>query len=200
MDMVKVYAMLVDCITNFIGYDEKISLDLEELIFRTRRRKTDVLISVKLFLTLPMCEKSFFPLNDNIFHLQVNRPITLKKENIQTRNRKPNSKRNGSNSSKDKDPFPYGFLMKNEATFNGYHAQAAAAAMAVNSGSSSPSSSAAYAAAAAFHPLFSSSMLSSIGTTGTSTSSSSPTTSPIKSSYMNNQQHHHHMGVYPPYF
>lgn len=158
-----------------------------------------MLISVKLFLTLSMCEKSFFSLlNDNIFHLQVNRPITLKKENIQTRNRKPNSKRNGLNSSKDKDPFPYGFLMKNEATFNGYHAQAAAAAMAVNSGSSSPSSSAAYAAAAAFHPLFSTSMLSSIGTTGTSTSSSSPTTSPIKSSYMNNQPHH--PGMYPPYF
>ncbi|CAF1637059.1 unnamed protein product [Adineta ricciae] len=128
---------------------------------------------------------------------KVNRPITLKKENIQTRNRKPNSKRNESCSSKDKDPFPYGLLMKNEAAFNGYHAQAAAA-MAVNSGSSSPSSSAAYAAAAAFHPLFSTSMLSSIGTTGTSTSSSSTSSSPIKSSYMPSQQHH--VGVYPPYF
>lgn len=122
----------------------------------------------------------------------------MKKENIQTRNRKPNSKRNESCSSKDKDSFPYGFLMKNEPTFNGYHAQAAAAAMTVNSGSSSPSSSAAYAAAAAFHPLFSTSMLSSIGTTGTSTSSSSASSSPIKPSYMANQQHH--VGVYNPYF
>ncbi len=121
----------------------------------------------------------------------------MKKENIQTRNRKPSSKRNEMSTSKDKDPFPYGLLMKNEATFNGYHAQAAAA-IAVNSGSSSPSSSAAYAAAAAFHPLFSTSMLSSIGTTGTSTSSSSTSSSPIKSSYMTNQQHH--IGVYPPYF
>ncbi len=156
-----------------------------------------MLISVKSFLTR-LCVKRIFPsfeITKNIFHLQVNRPITLKKENIQTRNRKPNTKRNGSSSSKDKDPFPYGLLMKNEATFNGYHAQAAAAAMAVNSGSSSPSSSAAYAAAAAFHPLFSTSMLSSIGT---STSSSSPSSSPIKSSYMTNQQHH--VGVYPPYF
>jgi hypothetical protein len=118
----------------------------------------------------------------------------LKKENIQTRNRKPNTKHNGSCNSKDKDSFPYGLLMKNESALNGYHAQAAAAAMAVNSGSSSP----AYAAAAAFHPLFSSSMLSSIGTTGTSTSSSSTSSSPIKSSYMTHQQHH--VGVYPPYF
>ena len=122
----------------------------------------------------------------------------MKKENIQTRNRKPNTKRNESFSSKDKDPFSYGLLMKNEPAFNGYHVQSAAAAMAVNSGSSSPSSSAAYAAAAAFHPLFSSSMLSSIGTTGTSTSSSSNSSSPIKSSYMPNQQHH--VGVYAPYF
>lgn len=188
MDMVKAFAMHVDYITNFIRYER----ERERKFIRKTEKKTDVLISVKSFLTLRTCEKSF------LLHLQVNRPITLKKENIQTRNRKPNSKRNGSYSSKDKDPFPYGFLMKNEATFNGYHAQAAAAAMAVNSGSSSPSSSAAYAAAAAFHPLFSTSMLSSIGTTGTSTSSSSPTSSPIKSSYMNNQQHH--MGVYPPYF
>ncbi|CAF0825504.1 unnamed protein product [Rotaria sp. Silwood1] len=148
---------------------------------------------------------------------KVNRPITLKKENIQTRNRKPNTKRSGSLlasssscSIKDKDPFPYGLLMKNEQALNGYHAQAAAAAMAVNSAStsSSPSSSsvyhqsqqAAYAAAAALHPLFSSSMLSSIGTTttGTSLSSSSNSSSPTKSSYMTNQQHH--VGVYPPYF
>ncbi|CAF0812779.1 unnamed protein product [Adineta steineri] len=153
---------------------------------------------------------------------KVNRPITLKKENIQTRNRKPNTKRNGNGSllasssscsMKDKDPFPYGLLMKNEPALNGYHAQAAAAAMAVNSAStsSSPSSSAyhqsqqaAYAAAAALHPLFSSSMLSSIGTTtnttGTSSSSStSPnTSSPIKPSYMSHQQHH--VPVYPPYF
>jgi hypothetical protein len=131
----------------------------------------------------------------------VNRPITLKKENIQTRNRKPTSKHHESCTSKDKDSFPYGFLMKNEPTFNGYHAQAAAAAaaMAVNSGSSSPSSSAAYAAAAAFHPLFSASMLSSIGTTGTSaSSSSSASSSPIKSSYMANTQGH--VGVYPSYF
>ncbi len=157
-----------------------------------------MLISVKSFLTFFdrfKCVKSFFILI--LFHSQINRPITLKKENIQTRNRKPNTKRHES-CSKEKDPFPYGFLMKNEPTFNGYHAQAAAAAMAVNSGSSSPSSSAAYAAAAAFHPLFSSSMLSSIGTTGTSTSSSSTSSSPIKSSYMTNQQHH--IGVYPPYF
>ncbi|CAF3393499.1 unnamed protein product [Rotaria sp. Silwood1] len=129
---------------------------------------------------------------------KINRPIALKKENIQTRNRKPNTKRNESSTSKDKDSFSYGLLMKNEPTFNGYHAHAAAAAMAVNSGSSSPSSSAAYAAAAAFHPLFSTSMLSSIGTTGTSTSSSSTSSSPIKSSYMTNQQHH--VGVYAPYF
>jgi len=148
----------------------------------------------------------------------------LKKENIQTRNRKPNSKRSGSLlatssscSMKDKDTFPYGLLMKNEPALNGYHAQAAVAAMAVNSTStsSSPSSSssayhqsqqAAYAAAAALHPLFSSSMLSSIGTTntttattttGTSLSVSSNSSSPIKSSYMSNQQH---VGVYPPYF
>ncbi|CAF1098542.1 unnamed protein product [Rotaria sordida] len=129
---------------------------------------------------------------------KINRPMTLKKENIQTRNRKPNTKRNESCSSKDKDSFSYELLMKNEPTFNGYHAQAAAAAMAVNSGSSSPSSSAAYAAAAAFHPLFSTSMLSSIGTTGTSTSSSSTSSSPIKPSYMTNPQHH--VGVYAPYF
>ncbi|CAF2206448.1 unnamed protein product [Rotaria magnacalcarata] len=128
---------------------------------------------------------------------KINRPPTLKKESIQTRNRKPNTKRNESYSSKDKDAFSYGLLMKNEAAFNDYHAQAAAAAMAVNSGSSSPSSSAAYAAAAAFHPLFSTSMLSSIGTTGTSTSSSSTSSSPIKSSYMGHQQH---VGVYAPYF
>ncbi|CAM4867283.1 unnamed protein product [Rotaria socialis] len=148
---------------------------------------------------------------------KVNRPITLKKENIQTRNRKPNTKRTGSLlasssscSMKDKDPFPYGLLMKNEQALNGYHAQAAAAAMAVNSvsTSSSPSSSvyhqsqqAAYAAAAALRPLFSSSMLSSMGTTnttGSSLSSSSNSSSPTKSSYMTNQQHH--VGVYPPYF
>ncbi|CAF4487435.1 unnamed protein product, partial [Rotaria magnacalcarata] len=67
----------------------------------------------------------------------INRPPTLKKESIQTRNRKPNTKRNESYSSKDKDAFSYGLLMKNEAAFNDYHAQAAAAAMAVNSGSSS---------------------------------------------------------------
>ena len=144
------------------------------------------------------------------FSSQVNRPITLKKENIQTRNRKPNAKRCGlggvSCSSKDKDPFPYGLLMKNEPALNGYHAQTAA--MAVNSASSSSSSSsyhqsqqAAYAAAAAFHPLFSTSMLSSIGTTtttSTSTSSSSASSSPIKSSYMTSQPHH--VGVYHPYF
>lgn len=153
---------------------------------------------------------------------KINRPITLKKENIQTRNRKPNSKRSGSLlatssscSMRDKDAFPYGLLMKNEPALNGYHAQAAVAAMAVNSTStsSSPSSSsayhqsqqAAYAAAAALHPLFSSSMLSSIGTTNTTatttttgtSSSSSNSSSPIKSSYMSNQQH---IGVYPPYF
>jgi hypothetical protein len=145
-----------------------------------------------------MCEKNFFIIRKLFFCSQIDRPITLKKENIQTRNRKPNTKRHGSCSSNDKDTFPYGLLMKNEATFNGYHAQAAAAAMAVNSGSSSPSSSAAYAAAAAFHPLFSTSMLSSIGTTGTSTTSSSTSSSPIKPSYMTNQQHH--LGVYPPYF
>lgn len=135
---------------------------------------------------------------------QVDRPITLKKENIQTRNRKPTSKRSGSLMGKDKDSFPYEILMKNEPTFNEYHAQAAAAAaaaaaMGVNSGSSSPTSTAAYAAASAFHPLFSTSMLSSVGTTGTSTSSSSASSSPMKSSFTSSTTPNHG-SVYPSYF
>ncbi|CAF1194976.1 unnamed protein product, partial [Didymodactylos carnosus] len=44
----------------------------------------------------------------------VNRPMSMKKENIQTRNRKPNSKR------KDKDQFPY-LLMKSEPLGSYHH-------------------------------------------------------------------------------